>query len=153
MDSQDITYENFENFLAKAQQFSQGGVIDMKATSFTKISKYGMSKVCFQKQLKINQLMDSLRKELFVNILYLAKSPDNKTWKATAYSMPYSDELYVIQMQSQIYGIIKQMDVIFYNSLDDMFNQVNQEYQGLQEGQLEILEMERPENLYINFIN
>lgn len=153
MDSKSYTQESYENFLKKSQQLSQGGVIDLESTSFTELNKIGIATVSFQRQQKIEQLAETLRGELDVNILYLVKTSDDKQWETIAYSKPYSEQLYVIQMKSQSYGITGKMNVIFYCSLDDMFMQVNEKYQELDPEQWEILEVEQPEEVFANFMN
>ncbi len=153
MDENTNAYENYKTFLDKVQQVLQGGVVDVENTTYTQVSKFGITKVAFKRQLKIIDLAEKLKNELPVKILYLSKTTDSKNWEAAAYSRPYFNKLYIIQMESRSYGITKQMDVIFYDSLDDMFKQINKRYQGLQEGRWELLQVERPEVLFSNFMS
>ena len=68
--------------------------------------------------------------------------------------MPYEDEMYIIQMTSKQYGIIEEMSVAFYDSLDTMFDDVKYQLQLLHfadEEDTEILEQEDPRTTFSHF--
>ena len=150
MESQDVIQRNYESFLGRAQQLSQG-MINTKTASIMKLKNYGIATVFFQKQLKIDDVTDELENKFSVNILYALRNTNKKDFKVLAYSMPYDDQMYVIQLESYMYGIIRQMTVTFYKSLDIMFEQIRSKYLALEDTDWQILEMEEDGKFFHNF--
>lgn len=102
----------------------------------------------------LEDLVEDLVKNINVNILYAIAQGSGKDYKVIAYSMPYEDEMYIIQMTSKQYGIIEEMSVAFYDSLDTMFDDVKYQLQLLHfadEEDTEILEQEDPRTTFSHF--
>lgn len=151
MDRQDVIEQNYTTFLGELEQLSQG-LIDTGTATLMKMKDYGIANIGFRKQQKIDDMTDNLQKTIFVNILYAIRSVNKKDFKVLAYSMPYEGQMYVILLESYMYGIIGHMTVTFYKSLDIMFNQMNEKYLNLESEEWQILESERPEEFFSKFM-
>ena len=148
----DITRRNFDSFLGKLKQQLQESV-SVKDSTFLKLDRYGLAQIGFKRQTEIGELAQSLKNEMGVNILYLMSHANKRDHQAVVYSLPYDDELYVIQLESHTFGTIEQMTVMFYESLDIMFKHVNQQYQSLTDESWEIQQMESPEEVFFHFVH
>ena len=73
---------------------------------------------------------------------------------ALAYSMPYQDEMYVVRIASHQCGIIDEIHVEFYASIETVFTFLKQELERLEQPQpdLDIEELQRLDALLINFL-
>ena len=74
------------------------------------------------------EIVTILATRINVNILYAVSTENGRVVKVIGYSMPYSDEMYIISIESQQYGVIDEIIVAFYDSLEDMFQEVRHHY-------------------------
>lgn len=152
MDSTKTTSEvNYNMFLEKIRQYIPTLLDGEKNQEINRQKKYIQGYISFRSAQNMSFITEKLHDNMFVNILYTLESKDKKHLTTVAYSMPYSDELYAIQMESGMYGIIMGLSVIFYESLDIMFNQLREKYQGLENSNMEVKEKEKPEVFFSRF--
>ena len=71
-------------------------------------------------------MTDELVTKLDYHVLYARKSDDDKIYHIVLYSIPYEHELVVIHMDSLQHGIIEDIRVKFFESMEIMYNHVLQ---------------------------
>lgn len=150
MEQDNILQQNFDIFLEKAQQLSQG-IFDTETVHLQLQNTIAQTVLPLKKQQRIDSLAQMLAKELNVNILYSLKSNDGKDFKTMLYAMPYEDESYVIELSSVMYGITGKVNLTFFSSLDVMFNTLNSKYQNIDHDRWKILKLQRPEVFFSKF--
>lgn len=94
------------------------------------------------KQAWIEDFTEDIESKLNVNILFASVKPDGKEYKVVAYSMPYLDKMYIIQVKSIEFGIVNEMSVAFYDSMEKMFEDIRYHKQILRLSEDEVLEEE-----------
>lgn len=99
----------------------------------------------------MEDFVDDLANKLAVNILYATVSMDGKDYKVIAYSMPYMDEMYIMQIGSQQYGIVENISVAFYDSMEKMFDDIKYHLQMLHFSEDEVLEQEDSRTTFSHF--
>ena len=104
----------------------------------------------------IEDVVDVLAERGNVNVLFAISKDDGKKIKVIGYSMPYSDEMYVISIESLQYGVIDEIVVAFYDSIEEMFQDVRFYYLSgkylLDEPGTEILEAEDYSKMISHFM-
>ena len=104
----------------------------------------------------IEDVVDVLAERGNVNVLFAISKDDGKKIKVIGYSMPYSDEMYVISIESLQYGVIDEIVVAFYDSIEEMFQDVRFYYLSgkylLEEPGTEILEAEDYSKMLSHFM-
>lgn len=71
-------------------------------------------------QHMMEDVFEEIQNYVNVKILYASRTPDGRHHKLVTYSMPYEDEMYIISMESEQYGIVEQLNVTLFESLDIM---------------------------------
>ncbi len=101
-----------------------------------------------------DDFLEELTNFLDVNILYAYKGRDGSSYRIVAYTMPYHDEMYIVFVDSQQYGIVDEMHVAFFESLDIMFSWLRKGYDDLlaKERQVDIIQLQDLTDLYRNFV-
>ena len=96
-------------------------------------------------QEMIDDLIDLLVSKLLLQVLYLYSDKAGNNFHALAYSMPYQDEMYVVRIASHQCGIIDEIHVDFYASIETVFTFLKQELERLEQPQpdLDIEELQR----------
>ena len=106
------------------------------------------------RQEMIDDLIDLLVSKLLLQVLYLYSDKGGNNYQALVYSMPYQDEMYVVRIASGQCGIIDEIQVDFYASIETMFTHMRQELERLQQPlpDLDIEEQQHLDALLINFL-
>lgn len=151
MDNDNVIERNFNAFLDKLREASPG-IIGEGSESIKILNGCGTAVIPFLKQQKMDDFTDELEEKLSVNILYALRNVNKKEFCVIMYSLPYDSRMYVIMLQSCMYGIVGKMTVSFYASLDVMFRHINDRYQNIDDTKWQILEKEKPEVLFSKFI-
>ncbi len=80
--------------------------------------------------LSFQQLAEDMTDELVTkmdfHVLYARKSYDDKIYHVVLYSIPYEYEMVVIHMDSLQHGILEEIRVKFFSSMEVMYNHVRQ---------------------------
>ena len=71
-------------------------------------------------------MTDEIVKKLDYHVLYARKSNDDKIYHIVLYSKPYVHEMVVIHMDSLQHGILEDIRVKFFDSMEVMYNHVLQ---------------------------
>ena len=102
------------------------------------------------RQEMIDDLLDLLVSKLLLQVLYLYSDKAGNNFQAIAYSMPYQDEMYVVRIASHQCGIIDEIHVDFYASIETVFTFLKQELERLEQPQPD-LDIEVPFNWWPMF--
>lgn len=120
--------ENFKDFLEKLEKWFPTRGFTTKNAKLIAREKCAEVHIPFIGQNIIEEVVETFAKRGNVNILYAVSRENDKNIKVIAYSMPYSDEMYVISMESHQYGVIEEIVVGFYDSMDEMFQDLRHDY-------------------------
>ena len=72
-----------------------------------------------ERQQMIEDVLDKLSKRLHLRVLLFVRDED-RNYKAILYARPYRDEMYVIHLASTPLGILSDMNVVLYDSMESM---------------------------------
>lgn len=73
-------------------------------------------------QYMAEDLVEEFTEIINVNILYYVKSKDGSSVRIITYPMPYSSQMYVIDIDSSQYGIVEGVTITFFDSIDTMLD-------------------------------
>lgn len=82
------------------------------------------SVLTMKKQHLIEDFLQLLSSRKHVNIFFIDESPDRQNCEAVAYSIPYTSDMFIACLSSRQHGIIDEMELIIFNSLDNMFRRL-----------------------------
>lgn len=114
--------------------------------------KFGTVVITMKQQYMTDDFTDKLVELLKVNILYSLKTPDGRAWRTVTYSMPYHDEMYIVGLESEMYGIVEQMTVTFFDSIDVMFAWLRDNLESVQTSKDVFLHKQDTSELYRIFM-
>ena len=120
--------ENFKDFLKTLEDNFQNGVFRTEELQLIPRDKCAEVHIPLRNQAMIEDFVETLAGRVGANILYAVSLENEKKLKVIAYSMPYSNEMYVISIESLQYGVIDEIVVAFYDSMDDMFHDLRSDY-------------------------
>ncbi len=103
-------------------------------------------------QHMIDDLLPELVEILNVKILYSFKTQDGSYHKTVTYSRPYRDEMYILGLESHMYGVVEQMTVTFFDSLDIMFEWLRDNLQSVQHSRDTFTHLQTAPELYHVFM-
>ncbi len=95
------------------------GLIRESVSSLYENSRYITATFQLDKQLMIEDITDKLFRRLHLRVLFLTKL-NNGEYRSVLYSMPHQDEMYIIYILSKQHGIVNELDVAFYDSMETM---------------------------------
>lgn len=103
-------------------------------------------------QYMSNDFLDKLLELLKVNILYSYKTEDGRYWRIVTYSMPCHNEMYIIGMDSEMYGIVEKITVTFFDTIDVMFAWLRDNLESMQSSKGIFLQKQKTSELYRIFM-
>lgn len=145
----DIAKINFETFIEHART-KMPRVFDTDDIELTPRDNCSEVYISLHKQWMIADLVDELAAKMGVNILYAICKSGGKFYKVVGYSMPYIDEMYVIQIISRQHGMTEGFYMAFYDSLDIMFQDIKDYFFEMDKSS-EVLERINPRELFKHF--
>ena len=81
-------------------------------------------------QVMAEDMTEKLDKLMKLNVLYAAKSYDNKLYKVLAYSTPVENNMFIVFLESLQYGIVDSITIHIFDSIEAMLLKV-QNYKKL----------------------
>ncbi|MBQ9362409.1 MAG: hypothetical protein IJT97_03200 [Bacteroidaceae bacterium] len=141
-----------QNFAAFTELIANSGFFIVKGIRLDIIRDVGTAIVPLKEQHMMDDFLEKLIGVLNVNILYYIKSLDGNTCKMVAYSMPYHDEMYIVGMESEQYGIVEEVTVTFFESLDVMFLWLQKNLESVMDTKDQVIERQAMTDLYRNFM-
>lgn len=149
--AQNTVVRNFSRLL---EILDNTGMFDLKGCRLDTAHGIGMTVVPMRKQYMAVDFLNQLANFLDVNILYAYRSKDGKAYRIIAYSMPYPDEMYCIVVNSEQYGIIEDINVAFFETIDKMLEWLIHSYETIDadDAQYDIIQWQSLADLYRNFV-
>lgn len=143
--------KNFGNF---QEVLSNSGIFQCDNLHMKITNDIGTVTVQMLHQHMADDILKELTNFLDVNILYAYKERDGSIYRIVAYTMPYHDEMYIVFVDSQQYGIVDEMHVAFFESLDVMFGWLRKGYDEVvaKQKQIDIIQIQDLTDLYRNFV-
>lgn len=143
--------KNFGNF---QEVLSNSGIFQCDNLHMKITNDIGTVTVQMLHQYMADDFLKELTNFLDVNILYAYKEHDGSIYRIVAYAMPYHDEMYIVFVDSQQYGIVDEMHVAFFESLDVMFGWLRKGYDDVvaKQKQIDIIQIQDLTDLYRNFV-
>ena len=144
---------NLMGFLEATESMDKFKTDDLELTALNDGNQATVT-IPLTRQEMIDDLIDLLVSKLLLQVLYLYSDKAGNNFQAIAYSMPYQDEMYVVRIASRQCGIIDDIHVDFYASIEAVFTFLKQELERLEQPQhdLDIEEQQRLDALLINFL-
>lgn len=113
----------------------------------------GVLRLKLQSQRMMDDVITFLADTFQLKILYVYHSLDGGHYqKALLYSFPRLNQMYVIGIESHQYGIVEEVVVTFYSSLDVMFRHLKSSFDYLSRQKVKILGSQTLPELYSVFV-
>jgi hypothetical protein len=143
-----------KNFADFQEVLSNSGIFQCDNLHMKITNDIGTVTVPMLHQHMADDFLKELTNFLDVNILYAYKELDGSIYRIVAYTMPYHDEMYIVFVDSQQYGIVDEMHVAFFESLDVMFGWLRKGYDDVvaKQKQIDIIQIQDLTDLYRNFV-
>lgn len=143
-----------KNFADFQEVLSNSGIFQCDNLHMKITNDIGTVTVPMLHQHMADDFLKELTNFFDVNILYAYKEHDGSIYKIVAYTMPYHDEMYIVFVDSQQYGIVDEMHVAFFESLDVMFGWLRKGYDDVvaKQKQIDIIQIQDLTDLYRNFV-
>lgn len=143
-----------KNFADFQEKLSYTGVFQCDNLQLKITNDIGTVTIPMHHQHMADDFLKELTRFLDVNILYAYRKLDGSDYRIVAYTMPYHDEMYIVFLNSQQYGIVEEMHVVFFESLEVMFSWLRKGYDDLlaKEKQIDIIQLQDLTDLYRNFV-
>ena len=104
-------------------------------------------------QYMAEDLVEEFSEMTEVKILYHAKSDDGCSVRILIYPMPYSYQMYVIDIDSSQYGIVEGVTITFFDSIDIMLDTLEKLLNNLRHKHLDIVKQQPQKKLYQCFFS
>ena len=114
--------------------------------------KVGTVVIPMKQQHMMSDFLNELTELLNVNILYSYNTEKGRVWRSVTYSMPYHDEMYIIGIESQMYGIVEEITVTFFDTLEIMFPWLRDNLESMQSSKEVFLHRQNITELYRIFM-
>lgn len=139
-----------QNFTRLQDQLSNAGIFMLDDLRMDIVHNIGTATIQMGNQQMMEDVLKEIQNHMNVKLLCAYRTLDGSRHKLVAYSMPYEDEMYIISMESQQYGIVEQMTVTLFESLDIMLSWLRSCLLKMEEKEheIEIFEMQEMADLY-----
>lgn len=117
----DIIIQNFAKF---QDTMSLTELFAMNKVSMMQDDNRGLAVFHMKKQELMFEVLQYISDNLNVCILYSYKTKNERVHKVILYSLPLKDEMFMIALESEQYGIVEEMNVTFFSSIEIMFNEL-----------------------------
>ena len=114
--------------------------------------RVGTAVIPMKQQHMTNDFLNKLVDILNVNILYSLKNENGRFWRTVTYSMPYHNEMYIVGMESEMYGIVEEVTVTFFDTIDVMFAWLRDNLESVQTSKDDFLHKQEISELYRIFM-
>ena len=120
----DMIAENFDRF---SEEIGNTALFTNEEVTLQRSEKSGMATFHLKKQVMMEDFIDELTKYLAVEVLCAYCQNEGQDYKAIAYSKPYQEEMYVIVMESNQHGLLDDISVVFFESMDAMLEMLEKQ--------------------------
>lgn len=147
--SGDLIAENYNRF---REEIDNTALFKNEETVLQRSQKMGIATKHLKGQMMMEDFIDELTKYLVIDVLFAFCQNNGRDYKAIAYSKPYQEEMYVIVMDSNQHGLLEEITIVFFDSMDSMLEMLKKQLQQLKRKDVEILEQQCETTFYKNFI-
>ena len=141
--------ENFETF---KESVVNTELFDLDEVMLVMNKEKGETYIPLQRKFMILEFIEVLKRFITLHTLCACKSMDGTHYKVVAYSMPYYDKMYIIQLVSHEHGLIDEIHVTFYPSMEKMLEQLEICLRQLKSKDVEVIEKHTLTSLYKKFM-
>ena len=145
----DLIAENFDRF---SEEIGNTALFTNEEVTLQRREKTGLVTFHLKKQMMMEDFIDELMKYLILEVLCAYCQSEGQDYKAIAYSKPYQEEMYIIVMESNQHGLMDEISVVFFESMDAMLEMLEKQLHQLKGKQVEVLEQQHETAFYKNFI-
>lgn len=145
----DLIAENFDRF---SEEIGNTALFTNEEVTLQRREKTGLVTFHLKKQMMMEDFIDELMKYLVLEVLCAYCQSEGQDYKAIAYSKPYQEEMYIIVMESNQHGLMDEISVVFFESMDAMLEMLEKQLHQLKGKQVEVLEQQHETAFYKNFI-
>lgn len=124
-DIKDVTDNTIvENFIEFRDCMSGTEIFVLDEMPLTLSKDRALAVFQMRQQYMMDDVLMLIAEHLNVNILYSYKSENERQYKVILYSLPVHDEMFIIGLSSHQYGIIGEMNVTLFSSIEIMFKEL-----------------------------
>lgn len=149
----DIIVQNFEKL---QDSLSPADIFNMETVSLKLSDNRGLSTLHLKQQQLIDDVLQMISDNLNICLLYSYKSKNNSKYKVVLYSLPLQDEMFIIGLESEQYGIIEEINISLFDTLEVMFSQLKKGLESIAEleasNEINLNEKQTLATLYSQFI-
>lgn len=149
----DILVQNFEKL---QDSLSPADIFNMETVSLKLSDNRGLSTLHLKQQQLIDDVLQMISDNLNICLLYSYKSKNNSKYKVVLYSLPLQDEMFIIGLESEQYGIIEEINISLFDTLEVMFSQLKKGLESIAEleasNEINLNEKQTLATLYSQFI-
>ena len=145
----DLIVENFDRF---SEEIGNTALFKNEQVTLQRSETTGVATFHLKAQMMMEDFIDELTKYLAIEVLCAYCQNGGQDYKAIAYSKPYQEEMYVIVMESNQHGLLDDISVVFFESMDAMLEMLEKQFHQLKGKGVEVLEKQREKVFYENFI-
>lgn len=73
-------------------------------------------------------LIDDLKHKMQLNIFFVIRSENGSRYNCVLYSDPTDNNMFIVYVNSHMFGLVDSVVIEFYNSIDIMYDQLYNEY-------------------------
>lgn len=139
-------FEAFKNRLDAAELFRFDN-LELKITD-----DGGLVTIPLKDQQLVDDFIEEIVKYIELKVLYAYEDEEGQHYKVVTYSRPFADEMFILFVESHEYGLIDDVQVIFYESIDRMFIELGRSLASMKRKKLEVLEEHELEEVARDFI-
>lgn len=157
-DEQGVTMEQESGIMQTFNTFKKMleniGTFLLENLTLTVEDSVGTVTIQLTRQHMADDLVTELTAQLDVNILYSCKSHDGSRHRIMIYSMPYPEGMCVIYIDSWQHGVVEEIYVTFFDSMDVMFCWLQKSLENIMAKRrlLDIIQLQSLTDLYRNFV-
>lgn len=143
--------ENNFNEFKSSLQILIPAIFDLESnnTNIKIYEHFGEVRVYLTRQSMAEDLTDSLAVKMNLNILYAQKTIDGKVYNIVGFSNIEQNKMYIIEIPSNMYGVVEYMNVIFYDSIEIMYQAIMDKYKEFSKGNKKHIVMENMDSRQI----
>lgn len=149
----DIIVQNFEKL---QDSLFPADIFNMETVSLKLSDNRGLSTLHLKQQQLIDDVLQMISDNLNIYLLYSYKSKNNSKYKVVLYSLPLQDEMFIIGLESEQYGIIEEINISLFDTLEVMFSQLKKGLESITEleasNEINLNEKQTLATLYSQFI-
>lgn len=112
--------ENLKNLKENIIKSSLDDTIDTGTCEVVYNTQNILATFVLKKRQMMDELIDLLSHRLHLRVLFYSKEDQKGIQRSVLYSMPYPEEVFAIHLDSHQYGLVDEMKIVLYDSMEIM---------------------------------